>query len=78
MRHEVPRPGHSNPDLAATALRAALDEAGLRAGDLTYLIAHTTTPARLAPPNTAMVADRLGYNGPYMELRQACTDSPTR
>jgi 3-oxoacyl-[acyl-carrier-protein] synthase III len=73
MRHEVPRPGHSNPDLAATALSAALDEAGLRAGDLTYLIAHTTTPARLAPPNAAMVADRLGYNGPYMELRQACT-----
>src|SRR5262245_64836414 len=28
-RHEAPRPGHANPDLAATALRAALDAAHL-------------------------------------------------
>src|SRR5271156_2568440 len=44
-RHEVPRQGHSNPDLAATALRAALNEARLDVGDLTYLIGHTTSPA---------------------------------
>ena len=72
-RHEAPRPGHANPDLAAAALRAALDEAGIAAGDLAYLIGHTATPACLAPPNAAFVADRLGYAGPYMELRQACT-----
>lgn len=72
-RHEIPRPGHSNPDLAATALRAALEEAGLEVGDLAYLIGHTTSPARLAPPNVALVADRVSFTGPYMELRQACT-----
>jgi 3-oxoacyl-[acyl-carrier-protein] synthase III len=72
-RHEVPRPGHSNPDLAATALRAALEDAHLRVGDLAYLIGHTTSPARLVPPNIALVADRVGFTGPYMELRQACT-----
>lgn len=72
-RHEAPRPGHSNPDLGATALRAALEEARLRVGDLAYLVGHTTSPARLAPPNIAFVAERAGFSGPYMELRQACT-----
>jgi len=72
-RREGPRPGHSNPDLAADALGAALAEAQLTVHDLAYLIGHTTSPAYLVPPNIALVADRLGYTGPYMELRQACT-----
>src|SRR5262249_22819229 len=72
-RHEVPRPGHSNPELAVTALRAALEDAHLGVGDLAYLIGHTPSPARLVPPNIALVADRIGFTGPYMELRQACT-----
>jgi 3-oxoacyl-[acyl-carrier-protein] synthase-3 len=72
-RREVPRRGHSNPDLAAAALRAALDEAQLDVSDLTYLIGHTTSPACLVPPNIALVADPVGFTGPYMELRQACT-----
>lgn len=73
QRHETPRPGHTNPDLAARAVRAALDEAQLHISDLVYLIGHTTSPARLAPPNIAFVADQLGFTGPYLELRQACT-----
>jgi 3-oxoacyl-[acyl-carrier-protein] synthase-3 len=72
-RHEAPRFGHSNPDLAAAALRAALEEARLEVNDLAYLIGHTTSPACLAPPNIALVADRIGFTGPYLELRQACT-----
>jgi 3-oxoacyl-[acyl-carrier-protein] synthase-3 len=72
-RHEVPRSGHTNPDLAATALRAALEDAHLGVSDLAYLIGHTTSPARLVPPNIALVADRVGFTGPYLELRQACT-----
>jgi 3-oxoacyl-[acyl-carrier-protein] synthase III len=57
----------------AAALRGALDEAGLKIGELSYLIGHTTSPARLVPPNVSLVADRVGYEGPYLELRQACT-----
>jgi 3-oxoacyl-[acyl-carrier-protein] synthase III len=72
-RHERPRPGESNPDLAAAALRQALEEAQLGVGDLIYLIGHTATPACLVPPNIALVADRVGFTGPYLELRQACT-----
>ena len=71
-RHEIARHGHSNPDLAAAALRRALKDARLEIGDIAYLIGHTTTPACLLPPNIALVADRLGFAGPYMELRQAC------
>jgi len=72
-RHEKPRPGHANPDLAAAAVGAALKEARLSVNDLSYLIGHTATPGSLLPPNIAQVADRLGYAGPYMELRQACS-----
>jgi 3-oxoacyl-[acyl-carrier-protein] synthase III len=72
-RHEAPRPGNSNPDLAAAALSVALEEAHLEASELAYLIGHTTSPACLVPPNIALVADRVSFAGPYMELRQACT-----
>jgi 3-oxoacyl-[acyl-carrier-protein] synthase-3 len=73
LPHESPRPRDTNAELAARALTAALDEAGLVANDLDYLIAHTTTPGCLLPPNVARVADLLGYQGPFVELRQACT-----
>jgi len=72
-RHEAPRAGDSNAELAARALQAALDESGIGPNDLSYLIAHTTTPGRLLPANIAKVADLLGYRGPFVELRQACT-----
>ena len=72
-RHEKPRPGNSNPDLAAVAVGRALEDAQLKIGDLAYLIGHTTSPACLIPPNIALVADRVGFAGPYAELRQACT-----
>ncbi len=70
---EAPRPGHTNPDLAAEAIRSALAAAGLQPRDLGYLIAHTATPAQALPPNVARVADILGFDGPTVELRQACT-----
>ena len=40
-RLEAPRKGHRNPELAATAVRGALDEAGLTVHNLSYLIGHT-------------------------------------
>lgn len=72
-RAEAPVPGARNPDLAAAALRAALDDAGLSPGDLGYLIGHTATPAQPLPSNVAHVADAIGFAGPHIELRQACT-----
>ncbi len=70
---EEPRKGQSNPELCAQAVQAALADAGLVPSDLGYLIGHTTTPAQLLPGNITLVADELGYGGPHLELRQACT-----
>lgn len=57
---------------APTLCRIALNQAGAGAA-MSYLIGHTSTPHTLLPPNVAWVADELGYAGPYLELRQACT-----
>src|SRR5260221_1645384 len=70
---EGTRPGDGNADLAARAVRAALNQAGLRASDLAYLIGHTTTPDEPLPSNVSRVASLLGYRGPVAEFRQACT-----
>lgn len=62
------RPGFDAPTLCKNALS---DAAGNTA--MSYLIGHTATPHTLLPPNIAWVADELRYEGPYVELRQACT-----
>ena len=72
-RAECPLPAASNPQVTAEAVRRALDDAGVALADVSYLIAHTSTPETQLPPNVAYVADLLGYDGPYVELRQACT-----
>ena len=72
-RAEAPLAGARNPELAAQAVRVALDEAGIEPGELGYLIGHTATPAQPLPSNIALVADELDYMGPHVELRQACT-----
>lgn len=72
-RFEPPRAGHRNPELAALAVGDALRQAGLSAAALQYLLGHTTSPARLLPPNIAEVAEHLQVVAPYGELRQACT-----
>lgn len=73
LRREAARSGDANAELAARAVRNALEQAGLQPQDLAYLIGHTTTPEQPLPASVAMVADRLGYAGPHVELRQACT-----
>jgi len=70
---EAPRTGARNPDLAALATTDALADASIQAPALQYLLAHTTTPAKLLPPNASEVADRIGLVAPYVELRQAST-----
>jgi 3-oxoacyl-[acyl-carrier-protein] synthase-3 len=70
---ETAREGQSNPELAAQAVQAALLNAGMNISDIGYLIGHTTTPHQPLPANIALVADILGFSGPHLELRQACT-----
>lgn len=70
---ETAREEHTNPRLAATAVRTALTSAQVDTTGLSYLIGHTASPHTLMPPNTAWTAQELAFPGPYMELRQACT-----
>jgi 3-oxoacyl-[acyl-carrier-protein] synthase III len=72
-RHEPALPDCSNAELSAAAVRYALDDAGLNISEIGYLIGHTTTPVQPLPGNIAFVADLLGFAGPHVELRQACT-----
>jgi 3-oxoacyl-[acyl-carrier-protein] synthase-3 len=70
---EGTRAEDSGPRLAARALRTALDRARLDPDAVDFLIGHTATPHTLLPSNTAWTADELGFAGPHLELRQACT-----
>lgn len=70
---ENARPGQTNPELVARAVNAALADAGLSVSDIGYMIGHTTTPHQPMPSNIALAADHIGYGGPHVELRQACT-----
>lgn len=70
---EGPRPGDDNAALCARAVQAALAAARLGVADIRYLIGHGSTPDSLLPGGIAHVADALGYDGPHIELRQACT-----
>lgn len=63
--------GSDAPTLCREALAQALDESG--STELDYLIGHTATPHTLLPSNIAWVAEAMRYEGPYVELRQACT-----
>lgn len=73
----TPRPQDDAPHLAAGALNAALVQAGLNWNSIRFLIGHTTTPHTPLPSNIAWTADLLGYHGPHLELRQACTGFAT-
>lgn len=72
-RLESPLADASNAALGARALRAALDEAGLEPADLGYLVTHTATPGQPLPSGAARIADLVGFAGPHIEIRQACT-----
>ncbi|MCJ2376510.1 hypothetical protein LNL84_06640 [Vibrio sp. ZSDZ34] len=63
----------TNAELCAAVIEELLRTSDLSIEQLDYLIAHTTTPDTLLPPGIAWVAERLNYNGPFIELRQACT-----
>jgi 3-oxoacyl-[acyl-carrier-protein] synthase-3 len=66
-------PGNSAPELCYRAVRQAHTATATDSAGIDFLIGHTATPHTLLPPNISWVAEELHYEGPYMELRQACT-----
>ncbi|WP_432994842.1 3-oxoacyl-ACP synthase III family protein [Dactylosporangium sp. CA-233914] len=54
------KPDQATSDLAVAAGRAALEDAGVRAGELSLVLVATSTPDSPQPPTASLVADELG------------------
>src|ERR1039458_4400561 len=58
--------------LAIEAGRQALDSAGTRADEISFLVLCTTTPDQVMPATSSAVAGALGIGGGALDLNAAC------
>ena len=66
-------PGVGSADLGAEAARAALEDAGVDAGEIDYLVCATMTPDHYFPGTGGLIQARLGIAPlPALDLRQQC------
>lgn len=76
QRHFV-RHGEGASDLAVEAAKRALDNAGLVAADVDYVIFATMTPDHFIPGPGGIFAAKLGIPGvPALDIRQQCAAIP--
>lgn len=76
QRHFV-RHGEGASDLGVEAARRALDDAGLQASDVDYVIFATMTPDHFIPGPGGIFAAKLGIPGvPALDIRQQCAAIP--
>jgi len=65
--------GTGSSDLGAEAARAALEEAGMDAGELDYIVCATMTPDHYFPGSATLVQQKLGAPPlPALDIRQQC------
>ena len=68
--------GTTTSSLAAHALRLALDDAGLKAEDVDYLLFGTMTPDRFIPGSSPAVQKALGLREvPCLDIRATCCNA---
>ncbi|MEM8962806.1 MAG: 3-oxoacyl-[acyl-carrier-protein] synthase III C-terminal domain-containing protein [Acidobacteriota bacterium] len=66
-------PGVSSADLGADAARHALDDAGVAAEEVDYVVVATMTPDHYFPGAATLIQQRLGMKPtPTLDLRQQC------
>ncbi len=66
-------PGVGSADLGVEAARSALDDAGVAAEEIDYLVCATMTPDHYFPGTGALIQARLGVPPmPALDLRQQC------
>lgn len=66
--------GTSTSDLGVRAARAALDDAGVSAEEIDYVVFATMTPDYYFPGSGALLQAKLGLrNVPTLDIRQQCT-----
>jgi len=67
------RKGTSSVDLGVEAAKAALDDAGITAGDVDLIVFATMTPAHYFPGNGGIAAARLGLSTTHaIDIRMQC------
>lgn len=65
--------GTGSADLGAEAARVALEDAGIEAGEVDYLVVATMTPDHYFPGSGPLVQQRLGMEAlPALDIRQQC------
>ncbi len=67
------RIGGTVTNLGAIAGRAALDDAGVDAMDIDFLILATSAADRISPATSSMIAHEIGLNCPAMDVNAACS-----
>ncbi len=67
------RIGGTTGSLGVLAGQRALDDAGVEAKDIDFLVLATTTPDRLIPATSVTIAHELGLSCPAMDLNAACS-----
>ncbi len=71
QRHFAPK-GVAAADLAHEASKRALENAGLEAKDVDYILLATMTPDYIFPGSGALLGSRLGTTVPALDIRQQC------
>jgi 3-oxoacyl-[acyl-carrier-protein] synthase-3 len=71
------RDGQGASDLAVEAAKNALDDAGIEASDIDYIIFATMTPDHFFPGSGPLLGAKLGISGiPALDIRQQCAAMP--
>lgn len=71
------RDGQGPSDLAVEACTKALDDAGIQASDIDYIIFATMTPDYFFPGSGPLLGAKLGITGvPALDIRQQCAAMP--
>jgi 3-oxoacyl-[acyl-carrier-protein] synthase-3 len=67
------RIGDSAKSLGVLAGQRAMDDAGVEAGDIDFLVLATTTPDRITPATATLIAHELGLSCAAMDVNAACS-----
>ena len=71
------RDGQGPSDLAVEASKNALDDAGVAASEIDYIIFATMTPDHFFPGSGPLLGAKLGISGiPALDIRQQCAAMP--
>jgi 3-oxoacyl-[acyl-carrier-protein] synthase-3 len=67
------RVGGSTSTLGTEAARLALENAGVSADSIDFVVLATTTPDNLIPASAPLIASALGINAPAFDVNAACS-----